>query len=817
LKSPVYVAVALAIYGAPHAARADDQTVTQPATLSEVVVTANRRQQTIEEVPYSLSVLSPSQIENTGVTDIASLARQVPGVSMYDYGAQASGNVFPIIRGLNASPGSGGFRTFEQDPVGTYIGNSPVDGYFQLDDVERVEVLRGPQGTLYGAGALGGALRIIPNAPELGKFAGDVEAGAGSLMHADHAAYTTRAMINVPIGDKLAFRASGNYAYEPGFIDVYGILRSAGPLGMPVLANPGDPVNSPGVFIGKNDWNDQRTFTGRASLLWKPTENFDAQIAFTHATTTGDGTRAVNPYFPGGPYVGDPRITFPAGSEYQTFSQTDAPFSRTTDLTSADLSYDFGFATLSSTSSYFTNDGSTQSGTAYSIYRLPQYIGYYAGNPVNPRFVLEEVYADQEHTFSQELRLVSHTGPDRTFDYVAGLFYENQTRNGSWVDSDQGSPERAAAQGCTGQYYYGATFPNCAPMTDPGNPADPYGNGSDIFIIQHDTQQFEDKSVFGELTWHFAAHAQLTGGIRHFEQSFTDIQLLDLFAYPLFVPPQPRSTSASKTIGKVDLSYEYAAGQHVYALWSQGFRRGGANAIPTSGAFADSSALLLYKPDTVNNYEVGVKGRFATGLSYTFDVFDDQWNNPQVGGTTPATNFAVWNAKKAQSRGVEFDLNTPLWVHGLSIALSGAYQYAEFTENYTIIDSATFGNIVGQAGQQLPGSPKGSAAATVNYIRNLMPGYDLISSLNYTYSGKVWLTNFGILGEPPQQSEAVELFNLSASVLHDSWRMGLYVTNVLDKRVILSPGLPDAATNNLEEGDTINEPREIYLRVGYSF
>jgi outer membrane receptor protein involved in Fe transport len=156
-------------------------------------------------------------------------------------------------------------------------------------------------------------------------------------------------------------------------------------------------------------------------------------------------------------------------------------------------------------------------------------------------------------------------------------------------------------------------------------------------------------------------------------------------------------------------------------------------------------------------------------------------------------------------------------VHGLSIALSGAYQYAEFTENYTIIDSATFGNIVGQAGQQLPGSPKGSAAATVNYIRNLMPGYDLISSLNYTYSGKVWLTNFGILGEPPQQSEAVELFNLSASVLHDSWRMGLYVTNVLDKRVILSPGLPDAATNNLEEGDTINEPREIYLRVGYSF
>jgi iron complex outermembrane receptor protein len=816
-KSPIGVAVVLALYGSPHTASADDQTVEQTPTLTEVVVTASRRQQTIEETPYSISVVSPTQIQNTGVTDIASLARQVPGVSMYDYGAQASGYVFPIIRGLNASPGSGGFRTFEQAPVGTYIGNSPIDGYFQLDDVQRVEVLRGPQGTLYGAGALGGALRIIPNAPELGKFAGDIEAGVGILDHASNAAYTTTAVLNIPIGESLAFRASGNYAYQPGFIDVYGILKSSGPLGIPVLANPADPVNSPGVFTGENDWNDQKTFTGRASLLWKPTENFNAQLAFTHAYVNGDGTRGVNPYFPGGPYVGDSRITFPAGSEYQTFSQTDAPYSRTTNLTSGDLSYDAGFATLSSTSSYFTTDGSTQGGEQYSIYRLPQYIGYYAGNPLNPRFVLKEVYADQEHTFTQELRLVSNTGPDKVLDYVVGLFYENQTRIGNWTDADPGSPERAAAQGCTGQYLFGLNFPNCVPMTDPGDPAHPYGNGSDLFIIQNDHQHFEDKSVFGELTWHFAKHAQITGGARHFEQSFTDTQFLNLYAYPLFVPPEARSTSTSKTIGKLDASYEYASGQYVYALWSQGFRRGGANAIPTAGAFADSPILLLYKPDTVNNYELGVKGHFANGVSYTFDAFDDQWNNPQVGGTTPATNFAVWNAKKAESRGVEFDLNSPLWVPGLSIAMSGAYSYAEFSEDYTIVDSATFGNIVGKAGQQLPGSPKGSAAATINYARNLLPGYDLTTSLNYTYSGKVWLTNFGILGEPPQQSEAVELVNLSASVRHQSWRMGIYVTNLMDKRVILSPGLPDPATNNLEQADIINEPREIYIRLGYSF
>jgi iron complex outermembrane recepter protein len=791
-RSPIGAAVLVALYGGiPHTAGADDQADAQSNALAEIVVTASRRQQTIEETPYSISVVNPAQIENAGVTDVASLVRQVPGVSMYDYGAQASGSVFPIIRGLNASPGAGGFRTFEQAPVGTYIGNSPIDGYFQLEDVQRVEVLRGPQGTLYGAGALGGAIRIIPNAPELGKFAGDIDAGVGSLAHASNAAYTTSAMINIPIGDTLAFRASGNYAYQPGFINVFGILQTSGPLAIPVLADPTDPVNSPGVYTGKKDWNDQKTFTGRSSLLWKPTDAFNAQLAFTYSKVDGDGTRSDNPYFPGGPFVGDPRINFPAGGAYQTFS--------------ANVSYDAGFATVSSTSSYYTTNGTTADYSGYTLYRLPQYLGYYTGNPVSPRFTYPDTYADQAHTFTQEVRLVSNTGPGKVLDYVVGFFYENQTRDGLWIETNPGPPERAAAQGCTGQYFVGASFPNCLLTVGP----------NDLSILQIDKQHFEDKSVFGELTWHFAEHAQITGGVRHFQQSFTDIQSLDVYAFALSVPPEPISSPASKTTWKLDLSYEYAAGQHAYALWSQGFRRGGSNAIPTTGPFADNPTLITYKPDSVNNYEVGLKGRFASGISYTFDVFDDLWNDPQVGGTTPATNFAVWNGKKAQSKGVEFDLNTPLGLPGLSVDVSAAYVDAIYTEDYTISDS--FGDIVGKAGQQLPGSPKVTAAATLNYERNLTPGYHLTVSLNETYSGKEWLSTFPVLGEAPQQSEAVQLVNLSASVRHQAWRVGVYATNLLDRRVILVPGLQDPATNGLDQSDIINQPREIFLKLGYSF
>jgi iron complex outermembrane receptor protein len=805
-RSRISAAVLIALYGGvPHSTRADEKSDAQSNALAEIVVTASRRQQTIEETPYSISVVNPTQIENAGVTDVASLVRQVPGVSMYDYGAQASGTVFPIIRGLNASPGAGGFRTFEQAPVGTYIGNSPIDGYFQLDDVQRVEVLRGPQGTLYGAGALGGAIRIIPNAPELGKFSGDVDAGAGSLAHAGRAAYTTSAMLNIPIADTLAFRISGNYAYQPGFIDVYGILKTVGPLAIPVLADPTDPVNSPGVFTGKKDWNDQKTFTGRASLLWKPTDSFNAQLAYTYSKVDGDGTRSDNPYFPGGPFVGDPRITFPSGGAYQTFSANDSPYARKTDLLSLDMSYDAGFATVSSTSTYFTTNGATADYSGYTLYRLPQYLGYYVGNPISPRFTYPDTYADKAHTFTQEVRLVSNARPGKAFDYVVGLFYENQTRDGLWIETNPGPPERAIAQGCTAPYFVGAGFPNCLLVT----------GANDLSILQIDKQHFEDKSVFGELTWHFAPRAQITAGVRHFQQSFTDIQSLDVYAFALFVPATPISSPASKTTWKLNASYEYATGQHVYALWSQGFRRGGSNAIPTSGPFADNPTLITYKPDSVNNYEVGLKGRFAGGISYTFDVFDDKWDNPQVGGTTPATNFAVWNGKKAESKGVEFDFTSPLWLPGLTISVSGAYVDATYSEDYTISDS--FGDIVGKAGQQLPGSPKVTAAATLYYERNLTPDYHLTLSLNGTYSGREWLSTFPVLGEAPQQSEAIELVNLSASVRHQAWRAGVYATNLLDRRVILVPGLPDPATNGLDQSDVINQPREIYLRVGYSF
>jgi len=740
-RSSISAAVLFALYGLPPAARADAVRDNDPLTLEEITVTASRRVQTTEEIPYAISVVSPADIAATSVTDLASLTRQI-GVAG-GASAKTSAITFPIIRGLNASPGSA-LRTIAQAPVGTYIDNSPIDGYFQLEDIQRVEVLRGPQGTLYGAGALGGTLRVIPNAPQLGKLAGDIDGRVGHLEHAGHAQYTATGMINIPIGETLAFRGAANYQYNPGFIDVYGLMVRSGPLGIPILADPSDPVNSSGVYTSKKDWNEQKTFTGRASLLWKPTSDFTATVAYLHTHAIGDAGTSVNPLFPGGPGPLDPRINFPAGGRYTTFSTDDQPYSRKSELTSLDLSYDVGFATLSATSSYFTNSGYYAASSEFALLRpqLIPFVPYYAGTPINPRWVAPDRFIDSSHTFSQEVRVVSNTGPDARFDYVLGLFYEKQSRFGSLALWVPGSPERAVAQGCTGPVFFGSSFPDCLVQTGP----------DDMANLSTDRQNFEDRSVFGELTWHPAKHWQITGGFRYFNQSFTDTNLQALYDFGVVQDPTVNSSSVSKVVGKASIAWEYTHGQHVYALWSQGFRRGGANGFLTSGAFADI-APGTYKPDTVNNYELGVKGRFDNGFSYSFDGFYINWRDPQVEGLTPNSNQAVWNARKANSKGFELDLNTPLGARGLNLTLGGTYADARLTENYSYPD--LLGNIVGKSGEQLPFSPKLSTAATLSYARNLGSDYNLLMSLNNTYTTRVVTSTFAVLvrrGRPFRRS-----------------------------------------------------------------
>ncbi|MGB6310765.1 MAG: TonB-dependent receptor [Steroidobacteraceae bacterium] len=806
-KTTVGAAVFFALYGLPHPAAADTADASTDS-LQEITVTATRRVQTLEAVPYSLSVISADQLTQAGVTDLASLATTVPGLSMYDFGARMSEATSPIIRGINATAEpTRGFRTFEQAPVGTYIGNSPIDGYFQLDDLKQVEVLRGPQGTLYGAGALGGALRLIPNAPDPSAFAGSFEAGGGRLDHSDGTSYSVKGMVNIPLADTLAFRVSAKYGYEPGFINVYGLLKRTNNSvsGIPELADPADPIGSPGIYSSRDDWNFQKTFTGRASALWKPNDVFSADLAILHSNVNGDGGPVVNPDFAGGVSPLDPLTTLPPGGHYQEFSQIDQPFSRNTNLLSLDLSYDAGFATLSSTSSYYTTSGSTLQDNTYDLAGIDggAYLPYYAGSPTNPRFVYAQLFTDHAHTFTQEVRLVSNTKPDNVFDYVLGAFYEDQSRTGAWTIAIPGSPERSALLG--------------VPILVGPN---------DENFQQIDTQNFQDKSVFGELTYHFLTHGQITFGVRHFSQDFTDAQSYQDFTFPTFIPASPHSAPASKTVGKVDPSYEYAKDQFVYALWSQGFRRGGANSVPLTGPFQESPLLSTYQPDKTNNYETGLKGRFSNGLSYTIDVFYIDWDKPQISSSLPSGNLAVYNANTAASKGFEFESSGPLVLQGLGYSVGFAYADAKLTSDFSLPADNGTGTIVpgllsGKSGEQMPGSPKTSVTAALLYDTNITQGYDLTLSLNGVYRTAVKMQLAPTLGASTvQQSSSYGILNFSAAVNHKPWRFTGYVTNLLDKQEVLVPPSQISPGNNfdkLADDYVVNPPREVGVRVAYTF
>lgn len=822
--TPVRAAVCVALYGlspAAHAQQAPAAAADQaPVALQEVTVTATRRTQTLEAVPYSMSVVSADRLAESGVTDLASLATEVPGLSMYEYGARLAGATVPIIRGINATgEPTRGFRTFEQAPVGTYVGNSPIDGYFQLDDLKQVEILRGPQGTLYGAGTLAGALRLIPNSPELGTFAGQVEASGGKLDHSDGTPYYVRGLVNVPLGDVLAFRASARYDYEPGWVNTYGLFARTNNFlsGIPLLANPAQPVTSPAIYQDKPDWNFQKTFTGRASLLLKPNETFSAELAILHSDANGDGGPQVNPDFPGGTSPLDPATQLPAGGPYREFSQIDAPWSRYTNLTSLDVTFDAGFATLSSTSSYYRTAGSTLQDNTYSLGGLINggYLPYYAGVPTSPRFVYDQAFADDAHTFTEEVRLVSKSSPDNALDYVLGVFYENQTREGDWTIAVPGTTAYQTAQGCY--------------LTPPSNPVDCAfliaTAPGDVTFRQVDTQNFKDKSVFGELTWHFVQGGQVTVGARHFSQTFTDAQSYDDYPFPTHLPATPHESDASKTVGKVNPSYEYAPDQYVYAAWSQGFRRGGANSVPLAGPFAESPLLSTYAPDSTNNYEAGLKGRFGNGLSYTIAVFDIRWDKPQISSSLPSGNLAVYNANTAESKGFEIESSGPLFVPQLIYSVSFAYADAKLTSGFSLPanNGAQTGTIVpglihGSSGEQMPGSPKESASFALAWDTPLSPGYDLALTASYSYRSGAPMQLTPTLGVTTvQYSGTYDLVNFNAALNHKPWRATLYINNVFDRQNILVPPTQFNELGKLTNDYIVSVPRQIGLRVAYTF
>src|SRR5579872_5305095 len=329
---PVAMAVLTALYGVPASAE-------QTPQLQEIVVTATRRAESAQNVPQSITAISGSALEQAGVVDKVDLGHSLAGINVTDKGAFGGVNGSSlIIRGLNSDSTSGEFIQSSPivQPVATYVDDTPLFFNLRLQDLARVEILRGPQGTLYGSGSLGGTIRFVQNPPDPSAFDARAEAGLSDTSHTHTLNKDVNGMLNVPLSEQLAFRLNAGYTTDAGFIDqpnLY-VLNAAGE---PVPTQPGNLLSPPTTYSRKGV-NAYQYRTVRASILWRPSENFHAQLSYHHQVSTADGY----PY--DAPFYGLKSL---ASTDYLPATTDDR-----VNVATLTLEQDFGFATLTSNTSY---------------------------------------------------------------------------------------------------------------------------------------------------------------------------------------------------------------------------------------------------------------------------------------------------------------------------------------------------------------------------------------------------------------------------------------------------------------------------------
>ena len=385
------------------------QTELKGDQLQEVVVTATRRESTVETTPISITAITGQELEDRGITDIQSIVQSVPGVSMRTSGP---GQTELEMRGMTSSGGNSSTVGFYLDDVPLTSPSSAQNGKVVIDpnlyDLNRIEVLRGPQGTLYGSGSMGGTIKLVPNAPDPTAFDSSGQLIFGHTSGGDSLNHTENAMVNLPMGDTAALRIVGSSEVLSGWINRIVIAYPDFP--SPVNATTRGNVAAAPVAETNHDVNSENLRTVRASFLWKPIEDLSIEPSFMYQELTQGGLNLIDSQ-PG------------TVANYQPYDIPE-PFEDRIDLGSLNAQYHFGFADLTSTTSRWTRDENLrQDGTEEIAYALgvSVYPAFGGAGPTYPTPVED----DKSNQWSEEIRLTS--SGDGPFKWLAGYFYQDFT------------------------------------------------------------------------------------------------------------------------------------------------------------------------------------------------------------------------------------------------------------------------------------------------------------------------------------------------------------------------------------------------------
>jgi outer membrane receptor protein involved in Fe transport len=777
----------------------------QQTALEEVIVTATRRSESIQDIPLNIAAVSGEAIESQGLSSLAEVMQWVPGVHIVDQGSRAADTI--VVRGLNAAPiaASEALNNSGGDTVSTYVGEIPLYIDLKLNDIERVEVLLGPQGTLYGAGTLGGAIRYLPNRPDFDSTEIEVRGDMYQIDEADDLSYSAGTTINVPFGDSLALRVNLDYLDDSGFIDYIYTVREAG------VSNPDPDFNNPDEVRANlravDDVNTEETLSARVALRWAPSDFLDGTLTY-YLQEQDSGGRNINN-----------RDALGIG-KYESGLRFEEPSERTNELLALELTADLGFAELTSATGYSTYE---EDGSRDQTDLLITLEYSYEAFPSFSAFTQENV---DENRFNQEFRLVSNS--DGAFTWIAGAFY-NQLETDS-ADSKEFTPN----------------FDKFAVAEFDGIQERP--DSLEYFSV--DIQDTTEWAFYGELSYRITERWDVTVGARYYDYEFEGKSAVD---FPLLrtvfdgedpdsivLDFQSNKQEDDGTLFKFNTSYDLSEDAMVYFTYSEGYRIGASNGVAPCPDFIPPDKQLAcalpgeeaYEPDETQNYEIGWRTTWMdNALVFNGAVYFIDWKDPQLASTTENAALPITvNGEGARSQGLEMSFN---WLLGDHWSLRGSYAYtdAELTEDapdlLSTVEGPGFGivRVDGQDGDRLPASPEHQGNLYANFYTAL-GGLDLDVSYGITAISDVLTKTGGRANAEALPGYAVH--NLAASLKDDAWTVTFYADNLLDKYAVTGVRADTAYLQTVSDinGDPVTtrryfnnvlRPRTIGLRATYRF
>ncbi len=715
--------------------------------LKEVVVTATKLGAAdVIDVPASIQAITGATLQREDVSGIMSVAGQIPGLAIQTLGP---GDRRYIIRGI-ASTGASTVGVYYGQAVVTQ-GNSDDGGGFQPDirlyDMNRIEVLRGPQGTLYGASSMSGTIRFIPNEPQLNRTDGYVTLEDSETQHGGNN-YNANGMLNLPIvNNVLALRLVGWKLYNSGYINQIRVGSGVTSLvnGVPV------PVQPLGYLKGINY---EQVGGGRAILRYRPSRNLTIDLNYTAQSGHSGGSSRWTP--PGIKAFSGGTIEPVTGCDLCNTDVTQSPWKDNIKVYGMTVRWRTHLGKLTATANEFNRN------TGFTFDSTPILASFAVPIPA------ETLEPRQRKSNSEEVRFA--TTLDSPVNFVVGAFRQ-QTRMNLAVDV--------------------ITTNALGLITGPfssANSADAlsYPGVGDTFFGRTDHRETVQWAGYGQATWKITHRWTAVAGARYFTENLSgfQVQTHPFGGFPPGTPSDVPVWDPNETFNKVtwmgNLSYKVGPAALLYATVATGFRGGGLNAL--SEPF--EPVPKAYAPDSLTNYELGVKGRLFRGyLQYQLDGYLIHWNNIQVQLTTPDGAFVYQgNAGTAEVKGAEFQIKARP-IRYLTASLAGSYQNAYLTQGASPLQKQ-LNPTLGVTGDKIPNVPDFQFNVMLDYTRPLAGAWIGTLGTSVSYRGSV---NSYFASNPfnlPLKSYA--LWNLRAGVMYHRWSVTLFVHNATNERAQVS-------------------------------